>query len=103
MRVYYVIFEHLLWLLLSVALFVFVIPIPVGSIFKTFLGVVFYLVIRRLWVWRIKSEDEDVIDRKMARLGERVKQFSMKQKEIVYGNWLEGKEEKEADEGPQNR
>jgi len=103
MRINYAVFEHFIWLMLSVALFVFIVPIPVGSIFKSLIGLVFYLAIRRIWNWRVKSEEEDMIDKKMARLGQRVKQFSAKQKGVIYGHWLEGREEKEVDEGPQNR
>jgi len=77
--------ERLLWLLLSVVLFVAVIPMPGGLWMRLISGFVFYLFVWVVWLWRSEArgrKDDDQGERRFDRIIARVKQYSLMHKII---------------------
>lgn len=62
-------YEHLLWMLLSVSLFMFVIPITNDNLLKLVAGFVFYLFVKEIFYNRASDEE---VEHRMAHLSERI-------------------------------
>jgi hypothetical protein len=88
-------FQYLLWILLSVGLFVFVIPISSDVLTKIVAGYVFYLFIKQ--VLEIRVKEADTANRRLNVLNKRMDSTPHKTKVYIHDKEKEKEKKKEPD------
>lgn len=76
-------YQFLLWIFLSIGLFVFVLPIDANILIKIIAGYVFYLFIREIFNYRYFKQTENA-DHRISALTERIKHLPHKVSVYIY-------------------